>query len=237
MNPQIKMSNLKYRWPGQRDWLLDMKELSVLQGEKLFIRGASGSGKSTFLNLLGGVITPQQGRIEVLGTDIGQLKNSARDVFRGDHFGFIFQQFNLLPYLNVIDNVTLTCRFSELRMNKAIKMAGSVNLAAGHLLDHLGIGGKEFISKQVTELSMGQQQRVATARALIGFPEIIIADEPTSSLDADAQQAFIELLFRAGEEQGSTVIFVSHDERFSKLFDRSIEMASVKDHNIQSRSE
>lgn len=196
MTHTIQLRDLNYRWPGQEEDLLKIPKLQVGTGERLFLMGPSGSGKSTLLSLLGGVILPQKGLVEILGKDITRMKASERDKYRGDHLGYIFQQFNLVPYLSIIDNVTLPCRFSQARLEKIKSKGSSPSEEALRLLDHLGISGKEMWRKPVTELSVGQQQRVAASRALLGSPELIIADEPTSSLDADVQEAFIKLLFQ-----------------------------------------
>lgn len=229
MPPTIQIEDLLFRWPGQKHDLLQVPDLQVSTGERLFLMGASGSGKSTLLGLLGGVILPQQGRIEILGKDIARMKAAERDEYRGGHMGFIFQQFNLVPYLSVIDNVTLPCRFSEARRMKITGKGSTPAEEAIRLLGHLGISGRELLRKPVTRLSVGQQQRVASARALLGSPELILADEPTSSLDGEVQEAFVELLFRECAEQRSTLIFVSHDARFGKLFDRSIQLRRMPD--------
>ncbi|MHC4221412.1 MAG: ABC transporter ATP-binding protein [Planctomycetota bacterium] len=219
----IRLSKLCFTWPRQQTPLLDIASLDVVRGERLFVRGASGSGKSTLLGLIAGVIAPQSGEIEILGQSLHTISPAARDRFRADHFGIIFQQFNLIPYLSVIENVTLPCHFSELRRRKAISRSGNTGDEALRLLEHLDMAGIEVVHKPVTELSVGQQQRVAAARALIGSPEILVADEPTSSMDADRRAAFIELLFRECDEAGSTLLFVSHDQGLQEPFERAIE--------------
>ncbi len=219
----IRLEKLRFAWPGQPAPLLDIASLEVAYGEQLFVRGASGSGKSTLLGLIAGVLAPQFGEIEVLGQSLNTISAAARDRFRADHFGIIFQQFNLIPYLSVIENVTLPCHFSEVRRHKAISRSGSIGDEAIRLLEHLDMADIAVVHKPVTELSVGQQQRVAAARALIGSPEILIADEPTSSMDADRRAAFIELLFRECDEAGLTLLFVSHDQGLQKSFERSIE--------------
>jgi putative ABC transport system ATP-binding protein len=219
----IRLARLRFAWPRQQVPLLDIASLDVARGERLFMRGASGSGKSTLLGLIAGVIAPQSGLIEVLGRSLDTISAAARDRFRADHFGIIFQQFNLIPYLSVIENVTLPCQFSETRRRKAISRSGNIDDEALRLLEHLDMAESAVVHKPVTELSVGQQQRVAAARALIGSPEILIADEPTSSMDADRRSAFIELLFRECEEAGSTLLFVSHDQALQEPFDRAIE--------------
>ncbi len=219
----IRLEKLRFAWPGQPAPLLDIASLEVAYGEQLFVRGASGSGKSTLLGLIAGVLAPQFGEIEVLGQSLNTISAAARDRFRADHFGIIFQQFNLIPYLSVIENVTLPCHFSEVRRHKAISRSGSIGDEAIRLLEHLDMADIAVVHKPVTELSVGQQQRVAAARALIGSPEILIADEPTSSMDADRRAAFIKLLFRECDEAGLTLLFVSHDQGLQKSFERSIE--------------
>lgn len=223
----ITIQNLRYKWPGQAENLLEIDALSVDRGEHLILMGASGSGKSSLLSLLGGVIIPQEGSLDILGTRVNELRAAQRDIFRADHMGYIFQQFNLVPYLSVLDNITLPCRFSERRFQRTLEREGSPQKEAIRLLEHLDLSGKELQNKAVTELSVGQQQRVAAARALIGSPEILIADEPTSSLDEDLQEAFLELLFKECKAEATTLVFVSHDPRFGRLFDRTLKLESL----------
>ncbi|MCP4091450.1 MAG: ABC transporter ATP-binding protein [Gammaproteobacteria bacterium] len=220
--PAIELDDLRFRWRHGLPEVLHIPGLKVNRGERIFIRGASGSGKSTLLSLLAGINLPTSGRVKILGEMISGLPGSRRDHFRSDHIGFIFQLFNLIPYLSVLENVTLPCRFSEKRMKKATADTGSLEKEAMRLLTHLDMADDDLIHRPVTELSVGQQQRVATARALIGAPEIVIADEPTSALDSDMQEAFIKLLFQECDESGSTLIFVSHDRRLELQFGRHI---------------
>ena len=192
----IEIKEMRFSWGSSRDPVLSIDNLRIRSGERVFIEGPSGSGKSTLLSLIAGVITPQQGEIRVNGTDLHDLKGAARDRIRADHIGYIYQMFNLIPYLSVIENVTLPCRFSLRRREKAAARSAGIETEAMRLLKNLDLGGAAVIKKTATELSVGQQQRVAAARALIGAPEIIIADEPTSSLDANLREAFIRLLFQ-----------------------------------------
>src|SRR5206468_11653583 len=189
----IDVHSLVFRWPSASMPCLAIDSLRIETGERIFLFGPSGSGKSTLLALLAGVLTAQQGKIRVLGTELSSLRG--RDRFRVDHIGFIFQQFNLVPYLSVIQNVLLPCRFSATRAQRATEAHGTPVDAARHLLDAMGLSAN-LRKRKATDLSVGQQQRVAAARALIGAPELIIADEPTSSLDSDARQAFLGLLRR-----------------------------------------
>ncbi|OYW96557.1 MAG: methionine ABC transporter ATP-binding protein, partial [Pseudomonadales bacterium 32-61-5] len=168
----------------------------------------------------------QRGSVRLLGQELGTLSAGARDRFRVDHSGYIFQQFNLLPFLSVRENVSLPCRFSRLRSKRACQRHGSVSHAATQLLEHLGLAAS-LHERRADTLSIGQQQRVAAARALIGQPELVIADEPTSALDADSREAFLQLLFAECRAAGSSLLFVSHDQSLAPLFDRSLSLAEL----------
>jgi putative ABC transport system ATP-binding protein len=220
----VDLSDVRFSWTGNPPPVVDIESLRVAAGERVFLRGPSGSGKSTLLSLVAGVVTPQAGVVRVLGQNIGVLGSAARDRFRADHIGFIFQMFNLIPYLSVVENVSLPCGFSERRRTRA---RASVHSEAVRLLDHLDMAAADVLRRPVTELSVGQQQRVAAARALIGAPELVIADEPTSSLDADRRTAFIDLLFRECAREQAALIFVSHDASLAPLFDRAIQFTEL----------
>lgn len=222
----ISLSNLGFAWPGQAQ-LLDIPSFTLQRGESLFLKGPSGSGKTTLLGLLGGVQTPNRGSIRLLDQELSALSASARDRFRVDHTGYIFQQFNLLPFLSVRENVELPCHFSRTRAQRAIQRHGSIDQAAATLLAHLGLQEPTLLERRADALSIGQQQRVAAARALIGQPELVIADEPTSALDADAREAFLQLLFAECREAGASLLFVSHDQSLAPLFDRSLSLAEL----------
>lgn len=224
--PAIRLERVAYRWRKSDPLLLDIDALVVAGGERLFLKGPSGSGKSTLLNLLGGVVTPERGRIEVLGTPIEALSGARRDAFRADHVGFVFQMFNLIPYLSVLENVVLPCHFSAARRGRVAAAGGTARVAA-ELLARLGLEAPDLLAREVSALSIGQQQRVATARALIGAPELVIADEPTSSLDFDTREAFLKLLFDRCAEQGTTLVFVSHDTSLAPLFDRTVAISDI----------
>ena len=227
MSPSaIDISELKFSWVRGVDPILDIAKLSVPRGQKLFIKGPSGSGKSTLLNILGALLMPNEGNIHVLGQNLRELGQSRRDGFRADHIGFIFQQFNLIPYLNVIQNVCLGVRFSKRRLHQATASGCSVIIEAHRLLNALGLDDM-LMHRRVTDLSVGQQQRVAAARALLGNPELVIADEPTSSLDSDSRKAFIELLEHECTQSNATLVFVSHDPTLGDGFDRIIDLATI----------
>lgn len=223
--PVVHIENLRFRWQRGHAPCLDIASFVIEGGERLFLHGASGSGKSTLLALIGGVLTPETGHVEVLAADLTRMNGPRRDHFRADHIGFIFQQFNLVPYLSVIDNVLLPCRFSKRRRDRALVGGATLHDEAVRLLDHLDIEAP-LRARPVVQLSVGQQQRVAAARALVGRPELVIADEPTSSLDADRQAAFLDLLLRECGEAGVTLVFVSHDLRLAERFTRVVELTS-----------
>ena len=224
--PAIRLTDAAFAYrPGEP--VLDIAEFAVLPGEKLFLQGPSGSGKSTLLGLVGGILTPVRGRVDVLGESLPRLSAAGRDRFRADHIGFVFQMFNLLPYLSLIENVMLPCRFSAARAAAARTLSGSLAEEATRLLGRLGIAGAGMLSRPVTELSIGQQQRVAVARALLGRPALVIADEPASALDADTKTKFVRLLIDESAAAGSTVVFVSHDPALAPLFDRSVSMDAI----------
>ncbi len=222
----IELRNLHYTWPGQNSPCLVIETLTIHTGERIFLHGPSGSGKSTLLGMLGAVHTPQAGELRVLGESLPTLPATQRDRFRADHIGFIFQLFNLVPYLSVIDNVILPTHFSERRRKLATPERATVEAEATRLLTRLHID-QHLWQRPVTTLSVGQQQRVAAARALIGQPEILIADEPTSALDAALQEDFLTLLMHECATAGSTLICVSHDQRLAASFDRSIDLATL----------
>lgn len=223
--PLLELHQLGFAWPGQAE-LLDIPSFSLEPNQSLFLKGPSGSGKTTLLGLIGGVQKAKRGTVRLLGTDLAALSAGARDRFRVDHTGYIFQQFNLLPFLSVAENVGLPCHFSRTRTERACQRHGSVAQATASLLSHLGLS-RDMLDRRAEALSIGQQQRVAAARALIGQPELVIADEPTSALDADTREAFLRLLFAECQEAGSSLLFVSHDQSLAPLFDRSLSLADL----------
>lgn len=220
----VTLDGVRFRWPGQTSDIVAIDELRLKAGEHLFVRGASGSGKTTLLSLLTGINTPTSGEIRLLDTDLSSLSPSRRDRFRADHMGVVFQQFNLLPYLTALENVTLSCAFSRRKAERVAADGGAAS-AARNLLRALNLSD-QLHSSPVAELSVGQQQRAAVARALIGSPEILLADEPTSALDADNRDRFLDLLFDEAEAHNCTLIFVSHDQQLANRFSQFIELKS-----------
>ncbi|HVZ03361.1 ABC transporter ATP-binding protein [Hyphomicrobium sp.] len=221
----VSFANVQYTWPGSA-FTLSIDSFALARGEKLLLLGPSGSGKSTFLSLLAGIVAPKKGEIDVLGTDMAQLSGAARDRFRVEHFGIIFQMFNLLPYGSLIDNVLLPLRFSPTRRSRAL-MEGNLDAVAVHLLEALGLDPSVIATSRASNLSVGQQQRVAAARALVGSPQIIVADEPTSALDRNTEGAFLNLLFAQSTAAGASVIMVSHDEGLAPHFDRVVRLDDI----------
>ena len=223
----VEMDRVRFAWkPGEGD-LLDIPRLEVAAGERVFVQGPSGSGKSTLFSLLGGVLRPRSGTVRVLGSAISDMAAGRRDRFRADHIGIVFQMFNLVPYLSMVDNVTLPCRFSHRRRERARERSGGPEADARRLLGRLGLDRAGLPDRAVTDLSIGQQQRVAIARALIGAPELIMADEPTSALDEGAQARFLEILSEQCGEAGASLLFASHDARLGALFDRRLPLAEL----------
>ena len=224
--PIIQFEGVRYGWQSNVP-VLEVPQFQIGRAERIFLRGPSGSGKSTFLGLLGGVLSPWQGTVKVLGQDLTRLSPSKRDQFRADHVGIVFQMFNLLPYLSLTDNVCLPCRFSSYRnMRARHRHDETIQQEAHRLLHHLQLD-ESLWSRPVSTLSVGQQQRVAVARALIGRPEVLIADEPTSALDTDRRDAFLDLLLNECKLEGTTLIFVSHDRSLATHFDRQVDMDEI----------
>lgn len=194
--------------------VLDIESWSVEANEQVFLCGRSGSGKSTLLNLLSGLLVANQGKVSVLDRQLGKMSAHQRDRFRAAHIGYVFQQFNLIPYLDAVDNIRLATFFSRSSSAKSQVIA---EIKA--LLEQLNIK-KSLWSRPAFKLSIGQQQRIAIARALINKPELIIVDEPTSSLDEKNRDAFVSLLLSMLRDYPATLIFVSHDMSLSQYFNR-----------------
>lgn len=222
----VHMSDVRFQWQGARAFSLRIDDFVLGARERVLLIGPSGSGKSTFLSLLCGIVAPDEGRLAVLGTDTAKLSSAERDHFRAEHFGIIFQMFNLLPYGSILDNVLLPLSFAKKRRARAGRN-GPIEDEAWRLLTSLGLDPAELEGLSTANLSVGQQQRVAAARALIGGPELIVADEPTSALDRDRQEAFLDLLFADVAEAGASLIMVSHDETLGGRFDRVVPLADV----------
>ena len=228
----IAIHDLLFKWPGADAFSLAVPELQIACGEKVFLLGASGSGKSTLLNLIAGVLTPQQGSIRILDTDFSQLSARQKDRFRARHIGLVFQQFNLIPYLDVETNIRLASSFvgspgpvsTSTSTSKSDANAAPQRMRA--LLEGLQLD-PALLKRRADSLSVGQQQRVAIARAMINQPALLIADEPTSALDTDARDSFMQLLLGLQASAGTTIVFVSHDRSLATGFDRVVDMRQL----------
>lgn len=220
--PVLNLHDVRYRWSGRASFGLYVPDFRLLRGETVLLLGESGSGKSTLLSLICGTVMAQSGTVSVSGTNIETLSTGGRDRFRVEEIGIIFQQFNLLPYATVLDNILLPLRFAPTRRGRVT----SPRAAAIDLCLELGLP-RELMNERAGTLSVGQQQRVAAARALIGTPPLVIADEPTSALDAATQTVFIDHLLSQSRAHATTVLMVSHDARLAPQFDRVVHMADI----------
>lgn len=225
--PAFDVQRLSFRWQAGDSAVLNIDRLRIARGSKVFLVGPSGSGKTSLLNLLAGVVVASSGTVRVLGTALETLSGARRDDFRTRHLGIVFQMFNLVPYLSLVDNVLLPCRFSTARRRRASAAGRSPAAEAERLLTALDLDVAALARRPVVRLSTGQQQRVAVARALIGRPDIILCDEPTSALDAATQRAFLDLLFREVEGAGITLVFASHDLTLASRFDQVVDLPAV----------
>jgi len=224
--PVVALEDVRFRWRPGAAPCIEIAHFAVAAGERVFLQGPSGSGKSTLLSLIGGVAVPEQGRVLLQGVDLATLSSAARDRRRADQLGIVFQLFNLLPYLTALENILLPCRFSAHRRNRIAARGSTPQAEAARLGAHLDLA-PELLARPAAELSVGQQQRVAAARALIGQPALLVADEPTSALDADRQRSFLDLLLAESAAAGSAVLFVSHDARLAQAFDRRLALAEI----------
>ncbi len=219
--PAIAVEQLRFAYRSGAP-VLDIEALTVHAGERVFLHGPSGTGKTTLLGLIAGVLVPTSGTVSVFGQNLATLRPGARDAFRGVNLGYLFQLFNLIPWLSVVDNIALPAR---LHRGRAARIEGSLDAEARRLAEALELGA--YVERAVTDLSVGQQQRVAAARALIGSPKLVIADEPTSALDTDLRDRFLELLFAQCQAAGATLLFVSHDLSLGQRFDRVLALGSL----------
>jgi putative ABC transport system ATP-binding protein len=224
--PALALEEVHFRWPGRAAFGLSVPGFALAPGERVLLLGESGSGKSTLLSLICGIVTAGAGRVTVGGVDLASMRAGARDRFRAEQIGVIFQQFNLLPYASVSDNILLPLRFAPERRRRAAPgeadaLCQALGLPEGITMENAG------------RLSVGQQQRVAVARALIGQPPLILADEPTSALDAATQDSFLGLLFDRLSDRSATLLMVSHDARLGDRFDRVVQLSDIA--NIERR--
>ncbi len=220
--PAIEARGLRFAYPSGPE-VLHIPDFRLERGQHAFLYGPSGSGKTTLLGLIAGVLEVQQGTLRVLGADMASLSSAKRDAFRSTNLGYIFQMFNLIAYLSVEENIMLPCQVSAER--RARLNDKDLRGEARRLATHLGLG--PYLSRNVLQLSVGQQQRVAAARAMIGAPALMIADEPTSALDYDHRGRFLDLLFERCDAAGSTLLFVSHDQTLMSRFSRQVALRDI----------
>jgi len=220
--PAIHLQNVLFAYERKTP-LLWIEELLIDDGTRVFLHGPSGSGKTTLLGLIAGVLRADKGSVKVFGKDLSRLSATAQDRHRGAEIGYIFQSFNLIPYLSVRDNIALPCQVHARRMKRIT--ASTLDAEVARIAERLDLNG--CLHRPVTKLSRGQQQRVAIARAVIGAPRLMIADEPTSSLDRNRQEGFLRLLIEVCNEARATLIFVSHDDAMMSCFERHISMAEI----------
>ncbi len=219
MTYAIECQEITYTWPQAKSTTINIESFYVEKSDRLFIYGTSGSGKSTFLNLIAGLLSADSGQIRILDQSIIKMSDRQKDRFRSKHIGFVFQQFNLIPYLSVEDNIVLPAKIAGI--NNVTSTNRARFLVEALLLD------ANLLSQRADQLSIGQQQRVAVARALINEPEILIADEPTSALDEESKDEFMDLLLKTQQRTGTTIIFVSHDKGLMKHFDKTLSMTEL----------
>jgi putative ABC transport system ATP-binding protein len=213
----VSVENLKFRYSTDNSSMLDIPAWSLEPGEQVFLYGPSGTGKSTFLNLLAGILLPNTGEICVLGKRLNTLSGRQRDKWRAQHIGVVFQQFNLIPYLDAVSNIALAAHFAGTKKTKH---------RALELLNALGID-QNLHNQAASRLSIGQQQRVAIARALVNSPELLIVDEPTSALDQQNRDVFMSLLFDQAKLHQTALVFVSHDLALADAFHRVEALADL----------
>lgn len=228
-NLAVDISDVTFEYPSNSEWSLALPRMSVAPGEHTYIFGPSGCGKTTLLQLLAGLLVPTSGRLSVHGEDLARGRR--RDLRRTELMGFVFQSLNLIPYLNALDNVVLPCRFAPGRRTRATQDLASPQDEAKRLLSHLGLDASLW-KRKPNALSVGQQQRVAVARALIGRPPLIICDEPTSALDPASRDRFVELLLSECSAAHSTAIVVSHDHAIRDQFNSKHDLARVHERTI-----
>jgi len=207
---------LDYVAGGETLRVIDVPHWSVDKGDQVAIFGSSGSGKSTLLHLLAGVQVPTSGEVTVCGESVSSMSEAGRDKFRARRIGYVFQSFNLLHGYSAVDNVLMGMTFCSKHADRALAKA---------LLEKVGIGKR--LKHKPSEMSLGEQQRVAIARALAKKPEVVLADEPTGSLDPRNKAQVVDLLRSMCAEQGSTLILVSHEIDIIEQFDHRVRFADI----------
>ncbi len=216
----IDIRQLTFAYP-KTDFRLSVDRLEVAAGERVAVVGPSGSGKTTLLNLISGISIPQSGTVEVASRQVSALSDAQRRDFRAGSIGFIFQQFELIEYLSVLENILL-----PFMINRSLRMDVEVVARANELAASMGLQDK--LARKIRRLSQGEQQRVAICRALVAHPQLLLADEPTGNLDPRNKDLTIRLLFEFCARQKATLLVVTHDLGILTGFDRQIDFAQFR---------
>ena len=225
----IKIGDLRFSY-DQGDFSLEIPELKVAHGETVAIVGPSGSGKTTLLNLIAGTATPQSGQVTTNGCEISGLHDAGRRDFRISNIGLVFQEFELLEYLNVLDNILL-----PYRINRTLQLGISVRERAETIAKRVGIGDK--LDRYANQLSQGEKQRVAVIRALVVQPPLLLADEPTGNLDPLNKDRVLDILLQYATDNAATLITVTHDHDILHRFQRVIDFKDFYAHGAEQRPE
>lgn len=216
----IEIESLGFSYPEGR-FRLSVPALSVADGERLAVVGPSGTGKTTLLNLVAGILRPDEGVVRVAGADLGRLSDAARRAFRAANIGFVFQDFALLDYLSARENILYPYRITP-----ALTLDRAARERAEALARASGLGDK--LDRRPGALSQGEQQRVAICRALVTRPRLVLSDEATGNLDPENKALILDLLFARAEEAGAAVLAVTHDHDLLPRFDRVIDFAAFR---------
>ncbi|MDC9726528.1 MAG: ATP-binding cassette domain-containing protein [Candidatus Thioglobus sp.] len=209
------------RYTYQNGETINFPDVALDVGKKVLIVGYSGSGKTTLLNLIAGALKVQQGEITLAEKNYSSLSSGQLDKIRADNIGYIFQTLNLIPFLSVMENIELGVRFSKNRRSNVSDLTQEIV----RLLTSLGLG-KKVLDTSVNRLSIGQQQRVAVARALLGQPALVLADEPTSALDKESAKNFLNELSTTFDTSKQALLMVSHDLSLAPYFDQVIDITN-----------
>lgn len=229
----IDLRNVRFAYPrptrqkSPNPTVLDIKHWQLQKHEHTFLHGPSGAGKSTLLNIISGVLSGYQGEVKVLNKSLSALSSRQKDRFRAKRIGYVFQQFNLIPFLNAVENIQLARKFADSHKNTSESTLSRIK----DLLSSLNIDTTDW-HRPVSQLSIGQQQRVAIARALINQPELLIADEPTSSLDTANRDRFMSVLMEQVSQSDTTLCFVSHDTSLASHFERVESITDINQSSI-----
>lgn len=215
LQPMIVLDEIHFGYP-EGDFALAVPRLEVGYGERVVLVGPSGSGKTTILNLVAGIVVPSRGRVRVAGKEISGTDDSARRAFRVGQIGLVFQEFELLEYLSVLDNILL-----PYRIHSSLRLTADVRNRARSLAARLGIG--HVLRRPPARLSQGERQRAAVCRALVTQPALLLADEPTGNLDSNNKGRVMDALFEISKENGTTLLTVTHDQNLVPRFDRVVD--------------